>query len=116
MLTVQDADHLLLFDDERGSRRNRCRGPYADRLTGEATFAEKIARCQDRYHRFLAGFIYDGEPHASRLDVQHIVGGIALREDGFLFPKSHRPPEPVPPNREKLGDRKQASAWILFWI
>lgn len=65
----------------------RRRRPYADRLTGEATFAEKIAQSQDRHHRFLANVIYDGEPHAAFLDVQHILGGIALREDRFFFPK-----------------------------
>src|ERR1700683_2272108 len=87
VLVVQDADHFLLFDDQRRGGRNRSRGPYTDRLTGQASFAEKISRSQDRYHRFLASFIYDGEPHATFSDVQHIGGGIALREDLFSFSK-----------------------------
>src|SRR5216683_6978165 len=48
---------------------------------------KKIAASENRYNGFFAGLIDYSKPHTAFLNVHDILGGIALREDGFFSSK-----------------------------
>jgi len=86
MLGVKDANHFLLFDDEDGGGSDGGGGGDAVGLSGEAAFAEEVARAENGDDGFFAGFVDDGEADAAFLDVKNVGAEIALGKDGlFLF-------------------------------
>ena len=81
MLFVEDANHFLFIDDQRGGRRNGGRGSHAEGLTSETGFAEKIAGAKDGYDCFFADLIDDRKLHPAFLDIHYVLSGITLGED-----------------------------------
>src|SRR5208282_1121755 len=69
MLDVEDANHLLLFNDECGSGRNSACRRYPNRLTRQASLTEKIAPSQNRHHGLFARFIHYRKSHPAFLNV-----------------------------------------------
>ena len=55
-----------------------------------ATLAEELAGFQYRNHRFLALLGQDSELDPAFLNVEYRIGGISLREDGFILSKFQR--------------------------
>ena len=85
MFRVEDANHLGFFNDQRGAWRNGGRRSNPNRLTRQASFSKEIPGAQDGHNRLFAGFIDDGEPYATFLNVEDIPARITLREDRFFF-------------------------------
>ncbi len=81
---VERANHLGFLNDKHGGRCNRGRRRHANGLACEAPFPQKIAASENRYNGFFAGLIDYSKPHTAFLNVHDILGGIALREDGFF--------------------------------
>ena len=73
-LFVEQADHLLLLDDQHGARRHRRRGPDANRLTGQRAFAEKVAGAQHRDDGLFADAGEHRELDGAFLNVEDGVG------------------------------------------
>ena len=97
MFSMEHANHLAFLDDEHGRWRNRGCRSHANGLAGKTPFPQKITRAKDRHNSFFAGLIDHRKLHAAFLNVQDILRGIALREDGFfplklynLFPHTGR--------------------------
>ena len=87
MFLVEHANHLVFLNDEHSGGCNRGRSRHANGLARKAAFPQKIARSQNRHNGFFAGLIDHSKLHAAFLNVQDILRGIALREDGF-FPRN----------------------------
>lgn len=87
MFSVKDANHFFLFDEQNSARRNRSRRPDADGLAGQASFAKKIARSQDRHDRLFAAFIDNRKPYPTLLNVENVLARVTLHEDFFFFCK-----------------------------
>ena len=81
VLLVEQADHLLLLDDEDGARARRDGRRHPKRLSRQGPLTEEVARSQHRHDRFLAGVGNDAELHTARLDVKDAVAGVTLGED-----------------------------------
>ena len=79
-LCVQRSDHLLFLDAQHVRRHHGRGGAHAERLSGEAPFAEEITRAEHRHHGLLAGRGQDGELDGPILKIEHAVGRRALRE------------------------------------
>src|SRR5487761_167125 len=86
-IRVEHANHLILINHERFGRRDCGSRSHANRLAGEAPFAEEIARAENREDRLLARFGNHGELHTARFNVKNSLGGIALAIDGLGSPK-----------------------------
>ena len=71
---------------------DRRRRAHAERLAGEASFAEEVARTEHRHDGFLAGRRQHRELHAAVLDVEHAVGLAALGEDDRAAGEADDPP------------------------
>jgi len=80
-LRVQHLEHLGLLDDEHHARAQRQGGRHAPRLPREAPLAKEVTRPQDRHDRFFAQPRLHRELDAPLLQVEHVGGGIPLRED-----------------------------------
>ncbi len=87
MFRVEHAHHLTFFDKQYGRGCNRGGRRHTNGLTCQASFAEKIARAQNRHDGLFAILIDDRKFYTALLDVFHTVCGIALRENLFGFPK-----------------------------
>src|SRR5208337_777379 len=87
VFAMEHANHLVFLDNEYGGGRNRGCRSHANGLAGKTPFPQKIARSKDRHNGFSAGLIDHRKLHAAFLNVQHILGGIALRKDGFFSSK-----------------------------
>ena len=85
MFAVKDTNHLGFFDHEHGGWHNSCRRTDPNRLTGEASFTNEIPRPQDGHDRLFAGFIDNGKPYSTFLNVEDTSARIALRKDRFFF-------------------------------
>src|SRR6202161_3337574 len=75
---VENANHLLLVDDENSGRHGGGSSTNANRLGGKTTFTEKIARSKNRDNGFFTDTIYHGELHRTFLDVHDGVGYVTL--------------------------------------
>ncbi len=87
MFLVKDAEHFLFLEHEQGARLNGDSGRQSNGVARKARFTKEIAGSEYRQNCFLAGFIDDRKSDAAFLNVQNILGGIALRVDGFLAAK-----------------------------
>ena len=84
---VEDAGHFLLFNHQQSGGRYCSRRADSNRLTREASFAEKIAGPQDRDHGFFADLIDYRKSDPAFLNIENVPSGIALREDCLLLVK-----------------------------
>ena len=66
------------------ARRDRGRAADAERLPGQASFAEEVAGAQHGDHGFLAGLGEHRQLDAALLDVHDAVGTVALRKDHLV--------------------------------
>jgi hypothetical protein len=92
VLRVQELDHRALLNQQDLARRHGRRGRDAQRLTGQAAFAEKIARAEHRDDGLLSCRRHDRELHRAVLDVQHARASVALREDHLRWSVCGHPP------------------------
>src|ERR1700676_4676212 len=81
MFSLQRPNHLVFFNDHYGGGCDGGRRRHANRLARQTAFAQKITGSQDRHNRFLAGFIHHRKLNAAFLNVNDILGGVALRKD-----------------------------------
>ena len=63
MFPVEDASHLVSLNSEHGSGCDRSGRTYTDRLTCQASFAEKVSRSQHCDYGFFANLVDHGELH-----------------------------------------------------
>src|SRR5580700_8599651 len=91
MFGMEDANHLVFFNDEYSRRCNRGGRPDSQGLPCETPFSKKVARAQDCHHRFFAGSVDHGQLHTSLLNIHHGLSGIALHEGGRLRSKLDNP-------------------------
>ena len=89
VFAMKDAYHLTPLNYERLCRCDRDSCPNALGLACEASFTEEISRAEHRHHRLFAHFIYNAKFYAALLNVQNVVGRIALRIDDLVFLKLH---------------------------
>src|SRR3981081_3415535 len=95
--------HCLLVDPHNVALCHRGRGAHSESLTGERALAEEFALRQNADRRFAASFRYDGELHLTFLDVEHSIGGVALREYRLLFRNSQGLPAATDRREESAG-------------
>ena len=94
-VVVQQADHLALGNAQRpGGVHGRGRA-HAQRLAGEAPFAEEVALAEHRDHGLLAGGGEHRQLHAAALEIEDAVGLSALREHEGGSRELHRSPRDV---------------------
>ena len=84
---MEHAIHLVFPNDEYRGRHNRDGGRHTDGLARKAAFPGKITGPQNRHNGFFPGLINHRELHAAFLNVQDLIGGIALPEDRLFFSK-----------------------------
>jgi hypothetical protein len=80
----QQPHHLRLLDTQNGAGRQRRGAAHPNRLPRQAALAEKVAGAEHRDHRLLAPLRQHRQLDAARLHVEHVVTGVALREDRLV--------------------------------
>src|SRR4030095_9440618 len=78
---MEHADHGRFRQPDDKALAHGGGGRDAERLTGQARFAEEIGRRIDPDHRFFALTGDDGQLDPPGLHIKHGIGGIALGED-----------------------------------
>ena len=78
-------DNRRLFQPRDDGIRQCLDGRDPQRLPGQAAFAEKIVRSEDRDDRFLALRGDDGELHLALLKVKNRVRRVALRKNDLVL-------------------------------
>src|SRR6266545_7141787 len=84
VLLVKHAQHQQLLDPEEIAICNRCSRCHAQRLTCEASLAEKLAGAQRGDDRFLALLGYNRELHLALSKIEYAIRGLSLIEDAAL--------------------------------
>ena len=82
MLLVQQPDHLFLADEQDHAWGDGRGAAHPDRLAGQTSLAEEVAGAEHGHHRFSTGLRQHRQFDAARLNVQDILAGVPLREDG----------------------------------
>ena len=77
-------DRRFLQPHDDGFRHRRGRR-HAQRLPGEASFAEEFVRSENCDDGFLALLGNDGDLHLAFLDVEDRIRRVALRKDGLVL-------------------------------
>ena len=103
VLLVEEAHHLILVDKQDGAANARGRAPHPDGLTRQASFAKEVAGAQHRHDRLSPRLREHRELHATLLDVQNALTGIALGEDDVGSPILHDPSRDSRRVEEGLG-------------
>ena len=75
------SNHGALAYQQNRARRDGRRAADPEPLTGEASFAEEVARAEHRDYGFTTSLRQHRQLDASRLDVQHVLAQVALGED-----------------------------------
>src|SRR6266403_4280722 len=83
---MQHPYHCFFFDSKDRALGHRGRRGHAKRLSGQASFTEKIPASQDCDDRFLPARGEDRQLHLTPLNVKHRVRRTALDEDGVFLP------------------------------
>ncbi len=78
MLLVKQPGHLVLLDDEEGTRARGDGGRHADRLSRQGSLAKEVAGRQQRHDRFLARVGEDSELHAACPNIDDAIAGVTL--------------------------------------
>jgi hypothetical protein len=84
-LLVDHADDGRAFQSYDDAFGHRLGGRYPARLAGQASFTEKFVipkKCDDG---FLALERNDGDLDSAFFNIEHRVGGVALRENDFIL-------------------------------
>src|ERR1700719_915116 len=87
MLRVENANHLLFFNNEYRGGHDRGSRPDTNILACQATLTKKVTWSQRCYDSFLANLIDSREPHTTFLNVHDALAGIALRKNGLFLLK-----------------------------
>ena len=93
----------MLVHEEDGAASARGRPPHANGLTRQASFAKEVAGAQHRHDRLSPRLRDDRDLHATLLDVQNALTGIALAEDDVGSPILHDPSRDSRRVEERLG-------------
>jgi hypothetical protein len=87
-LLMNHAQNLRFLQSRNGGIRYGRNGRHAQRLTGKASFTEKLVRSKNCDDRLLALLRDDGDLHLATLDVEDLVRGFSLRENDLVLAES----------------------------
>ena len=82
-LTMEQVQHGSLFDANDGAGLKRDCGGNAKRLACQGAFTEEAGLWKVGDYGFFAAHRCDGKLHLATLNVEHCIGRIALRKNGF---------------------------------
>ena len=87
--SVEFANHLIFLYGQRSAMSDSRRRSHTERQPQQASFTEKLARPQNGNDGLLAECVQHGEFHAAFLDVEDLVGWIALAENNLADAELH---------------------------
>ena len=109
-LLVQRANHLLFRDPHHRRRHHGCRRTHPQRLSCQATLAEKVAGSEHGDNRLFACRRHDRELHAAILDIEDAGRLGALSKDGRTAGEAHDPA------RHTRRVEKRLNIKLLSWL
>src|SRR5208282_5479468 len=83
-IAAKQVHHGLFFYAHNGAVQERARRGAVDCLTSQAIFPEEAALGKNGEDRLLAVIRLNGEPDLARLDVEHRIRRLSLREDWLI--------------------------------
>src|SRR5581483_9712479 len=120
VFSVERNYHCLLVNLQNFAVRHCGRRPHAQRLSSQATFAEKLPLAQYAQGCFLANLRYDTEANLTCLDVEDRISRISLRKDYFFLGKSHYFPTHADSGKEflrvEVGPFLGGHDWCHQWL
>jgi hypothetical protein len=103
-LGVEHLEYRVLLEPHQRAVSERCGRRHTQRLPGQAALTKEGLGLEDSDYRFLTARRDDCELHLALLDIEHRVGGAALRKDRALRSACH--------NRSSGADMCEESLWI----